>query len=190
MVIPIALLALAIPTTASAVGSPRWVNYPTCTATTSALTCSGKAAGVQPQSIFGVGRVQAGIFGHVHWLCTDPVFDFIGSGNILLQDLLSQPVDIHNGQAFTIHFTPSSYDFDFAHLQGCTGGYILDPSDPSYCDVSVAVGWGIGSPGGPNRIGSADRHGFSRERILTPSSGRSPRRPPRSRTPRTAPRPR
>jgi hypothetical protein len=75
-----ALLALAVPATAGAVGSPRWVTIPTCTATTSDLTCTGRAAGVQPQSIPEFGPVEAAIFGQVHWLCTDPLFDFIGTG--------------------------------------------------------------------------------------------------------------
>lgn len=144
-----ALLALAVPTTAGAVGSPRWVTTPTCTATTSDLTCTGRAAGVQPRSLPDLGPVEAAILGHVHWLCTDPLFDFIGSGNIQLQDLLPPPVDFHNGQVFTIHFTPASYPFDLARLFVCPGGYILDPSDPSYYDVRVAVGWGFGAPSGP-----------------------------------------
>jgi hypothetical protein len=142
-----ALLALAVPATAGAVGSPRWVTIPTCTATTSDLTCTGRAAGVQPQSIPEFGPVEAAIFGQVHWLCTDPLFDFIGTGDFRKGFLLPPPVAFHNGQVFTIQFTTASYGFDGIHAIPCPGGYILDPSDPSYYDVTVRVGWGLGGFG-------------------------------------------
>jgi hypothetical protein len=154
-----AFLALTVPAAAGAAGHPVWVTYPTCTATpnatatTSDLTCTGRAAGVQPQSLPDLGPVQAAIYGHVHWLCLDadgnPLDDFIGTANFRLGDLLPFAVDFHNGQVFTIPFTPSSYDFGSFFVTSCPGGIIQDPSDLSYYDVRVAIGWGFGAPSGP-----------------------------------------
>jgi hypothetical protein len=83
------------------------------------LTSTGRASAVQPAFIYGYGPVQAVIFGHVHWLCTDAdgnrVFDFIGTGSFQAGDFLAQ-APFHNGRVFTIHFTPTSYSFDLFFL--------------------------------------------------------------------------
>lgn len=56
-----AVLALTVPATAGAVGHPVWVTKPTCTATMTGLTCTGRAAGVQPPYLDGYGPVEAAI---------------------------------------------------------------------------------------------------------------------------------
>jgi hypothetical protein len=50
-------------TASRAAGSGHWIGQPRCTATTPVLTCTGRASGIQPQFVVGLGAVQAGITG-------------------------------------------------------------------------------------------------------------------------------
>jgi hypothetical protein len=139
------LLALALPAGSNAAGSARWVAQPSCTATTTVLSCTGRAAGVHPQAIAGLGPVEAGIRGEVHYTCVDPMFQAIFYG---------YPVDapsvgyfaetaFHNGNAFSIDFTPPEQPLDMSAQDQCLSGQWI--RDPNYYNVSVAVGWGFGS---------------------------------------------
>ena len=68
LIMSAAVLALALPTTASAVSSPKWLKYPTCTASTTDLTCTGKAKGVEPPFIEQYGIVEVAIHAAINFL--------------------------------------------------------------------------------------------------------------------------
>lgn len=140
-----ALLALAVATSSRAAGSAHWTTQPRCAATTTSLTCTGRGSGVQPQFIFGLGAVQAGITGEVRYTCSDPVFEAVFSG--FPPDAPGSgyfaETDFHNGRPFSSQFSPPSAPPDL-------GAQILCVSrqwtrDPVYYNVRVAVGWGFGS---------------------------------------------
>jgi hypothetical protein len=141
-----ALLALAMPASSNATGSPRWSTDPTCTATTTALTCSGKAAAVQPQTIIGLSSVEAGIKGEVHYTCADPAFEsiffgFPGLGPV--EDRYLASGDFHNGRTFSVQFAPPSAPLGITAGYACFSGQWT--RDPNYYNVRVVVGWGFGS---------------------------------------------
>src|SRR5437773_2930106 len=105
-----ALLACALTATSTAAASAKRASDPTCTATATALTCTGKAAGVRPQSIFGLSPVEVGIKGEVHYMCSDPVFDFdfYGGPTYAPPDYryLAATFDFHNGKTFSVEVVP------------------------------------------------------------------------------------
>jgi hypothetical protein len=140
-----ALLTVAMATASRAAGSGHWLGQPRCTATTSALTCTGRASGIQPQFVVGLGPVQAGITGEVRYTCGDPIFDAVFSGF---------PADapgsgyfaegnFRNGRPFTVQFAPPSVPPDLGAQILCLSGEWT--RDPRYYEVRVAVGWGFGS---------------------------------------------
>jgi hypothetical protein len=140
-----AILALAIATSSRAAGSGHWTTQPQCTTTNTGLTCVGRAAGVQPQFIFGVGAVQAGITGEVRYTCSDPVFvsvffgfppDAPGVGYL-------SDAAFHNGRRFSVQFSPPTEPLDMGARNACLSGEWT--RDPAYYNVRVAVGWGFGS---------------------------------------------
>jgi hypothetical protein len=137
-----ALLALAIPTVSSAAGSPRWVTYPTCTATTSALTCTGRAAGVQPQSIVGLGSVQVVLFGQLLYTCLDPYYQTDFSGRPPTFILTIDNAAFHNGRAFSIDFV-APYAPPTMNANQCFSGLWARP-DVNYYNVDLKIGWGYG----------------------------------------------
>jgi hypothetical protein len=139
-----ALLALAVPASSSAAGSAHWITDPTCTATLTALACTGQAAGVQPKSISGLGPLVAGIQGEIHYTCLDPFFPVIFFGFPPQgADRYFATAGFHNGQTFSVQFVaPPSPPELFAQVQ-CTSG--LWTRDPNYYNVRVVVGWGLGS---------------------------------------------
>jgi hypothetical protein len=140
-----ALLAVAMATSSRAAGSGHWITQPRCTATTTALTCTGRASGVQPRFIVGLGAVEAGITGEVHYMCGDPVFQAIFYG------FPPDAVDVgyfaesgfHNGRRFLVEFSPPSEPLDRGARIRCLSGEWT--RDPGYYNVRVAVGWGFGS---------------------------------------------
>jgi len=153
-----ALLMLALPaSTGAANPGDRWLTYPTCTATTTTLTCTGRAVIGDPQPIFGLGEPQALMIGQVRFTCPDPVFDlfwpplpYLGATSNQDDGTLSTFQNqrtlstFQNGQTFTLQsergqFYPSSVTASAL----CFGTYVQ--VDPSYYNVSVVVGWGIGS---------------------------------------------
>jgi hypothetical protein len=141
----VALLALAIATSSRAAGSAHWTTQPRCAATTRALSCTGRAAGVQPQFIVGLGAVQAGMTGEIHYTCSDPVFEsvFLGFPPDAPGSGYFAETAFHNGHPFSVQFSPPSEPPDL-------GAQILCVSrqwtrDPTYYNVRVAVGWGFGS---------------------------------------------
>jgi hypothetical protein len=140
-----ALLGLAIATSSRAEGAAHWTRLARCTATTASLTCTGRAGGVQPQFIAGLGAVQAGITGDIHYACSDPVFETVFSG--FPPDAPGSgyfaETDFHNGHPFTVQFSPPSVPPGLGAQILCTSGQWT--RDPVYYNVRVAVGWGFGS---------------------------------------------
>jgi hypothetical protein len=136
------VLALALPAAGSAAG--HWVSHPSCSATTSAITCRGTAAGLHPQSLPDLGSVEAAIEGEVHYTCSDPVWQFIFSGfpvQTVLGTHVFASVEVHNGKPFSIDYAPPATPIPAAALVLCQGTWTRDPH---YYNVRVAIGWGFG----------------------------------------------
>ena len=139
------LLMLALPATSGAVNEGRWLTDSTCTATTTALTCSGRAAIAHPRPILGLSPLEAAVIAQAHFTCTNPEFGLLWPR---LGDVQFQYVGgalVQNGQTFSIQapatfFYPSTIT---ARAQCMFGEYVRD--DPNYYNVSVVVGWGFGS---------------------------------------------
>ena len=129
-----ALLALAVPSSASA--APRWLDSPTCTATTTTLTCTGKAVGVRRLNKDVLPERVAAIFGEVHYTCSDPVFTSLPEfpyWNLAWSAY-------RNRQTFSMEFTPPATPTSLKALFNCFGTW---RRDPNYYNVRVGVGWGL-----------------------------------------------
>lgn len=124
-------------------GAAKWLTYPSCSASGSALTCTGRASGVQrplnnPAGV-GLSPLQAGVAGRIHYVCSYPVFGGYESG---YQSDYIGAVDIKNGATFTVTVTPNGTPSDWLALNSCWG---LWTRDTSYYEVSIDIGWGFGS---------------------------------------------
>jgi hypothetical protein len=144
-----ALLALTIPAAAGAAGHPNWVRNPTCTATMTDLTCTGKAAGVQPPFIDGYGPVEAAIIALNRWHCPlDPETGLGGYDQLFSADGRTQYVattPFHNGTTFSMHFSGHNgpaWIYEWFSCNNPVGWQWAD--DPNYYNVSVVVGWAFG----------------------------------------------
>jgi hypothetical protein len=141
--------ALIVPATATA--AEKWLDYPSCTATSTTLTCTGKAAGIaRPfNNPLGAGlssQVEASISARVHYTCADPLSDFyLGPSRYALTDHWGA-VPIKNGERFTLSLSPDEQPSDLGALFRCWSG--LWTRDPNYYFVSVDVGWGPDAPSG------------------------------------------
>jgi hypothetical protein len=134
--------------TASVSSAPaKWLDHPTCGASTTTLTCTGRVAGIPRQNNNPLGAglsrvVQAG-------LTVLPRYDCVDSGVTILSVFEEQvaSVEIQNGRAFTISLTPDLLPSSLGALFSCAGlGEYL--RDPRYYEVSVDIGWGFGAPSG------------------------------------------
>jgi hypothetical protein len=127
------------------------VDYPSCTATSTTLTCTGKAAGIarpfnNPRGAGLSSQVEASIAARVHYTCGDPLFDVCeGPYSLSLTDHWGG-VSIKNGETFTLSLSPFVQPSGWPALFGCWSG--VWTRDPSYYSVSVDVGWGLGAPSG------------------------------------------
>ena len=154
----LALTAAVIPASSSAADTTRWVTEPSCSATTTTITCTGKGAGLQRPNNNPLGHnlspPQAAILGQVHYTCTIPdlgSFTISQSGGPFdLRTLTSTA--FHNGQIFSIEYSPASEPFGMAPAVFCFNPLTNVPGvwtrDPNYYDVSVAIGFGFGAPSG------------------------------------------
>jgi hypothetical protein len=129
--------ALIVPATASA--AAKWLDYPTCTATSSTLTCTGKAAGISRPNTnpFFPGSkspVQASITTQVLYTC---------DGVVGVNATLYAAVSIHNGEKFTLSITPDPFPNTGVH-DWCDSPEIT--WIPIFYNVSVDIGWEIGEP--------------------------------------------
>jgi hypothetical protein len=143
-----ALVALAVPASSSAVGSARWTSYPTCTANATTLTCSGRAAGVQPRFLSNWGPVEVGLFGTLHYECLDPFYETTWYGTARSPFYLATTA-FQNGKQFSIKYEAPDALFGMQAAQ-CTSGLWARP-DKNYYDVSVAIGWAF-EGGGPTAL--------------------------------------
>jgi hypothetical protein len=143
MMFAILSAALTLPAAATG-GSARWLSYPTCGATTSSITCTGRAAALHPRTMPQLGAVSAVIEGEVHYTCSDPVWEFVFVGfptfTVLGPHMLAS-VDAENGKTFSITYAPLPTPIQSAALAGCQGTWARNPS---YYNVRVALGWGFG----------------------------------------------
>jgi hypothetical protein len=131
-----ALLALALSSTASARPTARWLDFPTCAATTTTLTCTGRAGGLRRPNKDVLVEPVAAIFGEVHYTCSDPVFTILPEfpyWNLAWSAY-------RNRQTFSMEFTPAPTPSSLRALFNCFGTWTRDPN---YYNVRVAVGWGL-----------------------------------------------
>jgi hypothetical protein len=128
---------------ATPTGAPKWLTYPSCSATASTLTCTGKATGIarpfNNSAGVGLSPLQAGVAGSIHYICSDPFFDGYEAG---YQSDYIGTVQIKNGAAFTVTVTPNATPSNLLALFSCLGVWTRDPS---YHEVSIDIGWGFGS---------------------------------------------
>jgi hypothetical protein len=118
----------------SAANPPRWVASPTCSATLTSLTCTGKATGLNAHDPSWPPTPT--VFGRVVYTCVeDPsVRGFNGTGEPLFEGGLA-----HNGRQFSITYSPGAAPETLENPDGpgCPSGNWT--RDPSYYNVSVAI---------------------------------------------------
>jgi hypothetical protein len=147
------LVALTvIPASASAADTTRWLTDPSCSATTTTLTCTGKGAGLQrpnnnPLGV-GLSPPEAAILGEVHYTCSNGSISFTVSEPAMgpaAFDRALAATAFHNGLTFSIEASPLPEPATMLFQVGC--GFIGGAwtRDPNYYDVSVAIGFGFGS---------------------------------------------
>jgi hypothetical protein len=103
--------ALVVTATAGAVPGSHamWIGTPTCSATTTTLTCSGKAAGFDPRP-----TTYAELAASVMWKCDGAdIFTNAYTGE-------AQFTTIHNGESFEISWTPPAVPPE--QPSGCLSG--------------------------------------------------------------------
>jgi hypothetical protein len=134
----VALSALTLAAAASAqAASAKWLTFPTCIATTTTLTCTGAAGGLnQATNKFGVPAPPfAQIYVGASYTCindpsvTGTAFSFIGDGAV-------GSTRIQNGRRFALRWAPPSAPNDSEQL-GCPGDSWT--RNPNYDDVGVGV---------------------------------------------------
>jgi hypothetical protein len=103
LMILIGVLALVVPAGAIAAGSPKWTAYPSCTASTTTLTCTGRAVAVHPQSMPNLGPLGVAVFGRLLYTCLEPYFQTDWSGSFLNGNVLSS-VNYKSGRSFSISY--------------------------------------------------------------------------------------
>jgi hypothetical protein len=143
------VVALAVPVASHAAGSPRWVTYPSCTATASALTCTGRAAGVQPDFIGGLGYTEVALWAGVDYTCLDPYFETLWFG-IPLANFVQAVIPFHNGSRFTVTFAPppDGPGGPMGLVAECSVGPWLRGPDLNYYGVRLGIGWALSEPAG------------------------------------------
>jgi hypothetical protein len=130
-----ATLGIAISAGASTAASqPKWVSIPRCSATTTNLTCSGKATGLDVRDPF-LPPTPA-IFGRVAYTCAqDPTV----TGSTGTAEPLFEGGFVKNGRTFSVKFAPGPTPevLDNPDGPGCPSG--VWTRNPSYFNVSVAI---------------------------------------------------
>lgn len=130
-----AALGVAISAAVSnAASQPKWVSIPRCSATTTALTCSGKATGLDSHDPF-LAPTPA-IFGRVTYTCAS---DASVTGSTGSSEPLLEGGTVKNGRTFAMSFTPgpSPDVLDNPDGPGCTSG--VWTRNTSYFNVSVGI---------------------------------------------------
>jgi hypothetical protein len=118
----------------SAAGQPKWVADPTCRATTTTLTCTGKATGLAVHD--PNWPPTPAIFGRVVYTCLEDVTirGFNGTGGPLFEGGVVQ-----NGRTFRVSYTPGATPetLEDPFGPGCPSGNWT--RDTSYYNVSVGI---------------------------------------------------
>ena len=111
LLIPTIAVTLALTAGASAAGGGRgaWIGTPTCSATTTTLTCSGRVAGFSSAS-----PTFAELAAQVMWKCDGAdLFTATSTGE-------AQIITIRNAERFTISWTPPAVPPE--QPSGCASG--------------------------------------------------------------------
>src|SRR5919202_187044 len=103
LITAVAAVAVAIPGASFAAGSPRWVTYPSCTASTTTLTCTGRAAAVHPKFMPNLGSASVGLFARLLYTCLEPYYETDWSGTYYNGFVLAT-TKYENGRPFSIHY--------------------------------------------------------------------------------------
>jgi hypothetical protein len=137
-------VVVGLAVTAASSATAARLRHHTCTATTTALTCTGKAAGLRPY-IYPIGPSEAAISGEVHYTCSDPTFQLIFFGF----PTFGPPsvrylagIDLEHGKTFSVEFSPGAAP-QTGLFNPCFSGEWT--RDPNYYNVRVVAGWGFGS---------------------------------------------
>jgi hypothetical protein len=121
-----ALSVAAIAQGAAPYTTARWVKYPTCSATLTSLTCTGRVAGLRPSDETHFMSLLA----QTHYSCPDDPTIW-GVGRF---DEVQAGVEVQNGKSFSLTYSPPASP---RYTNGdCPSGWIRDPS---YYDVDVAL---------------------------------------------------
>ena len=130
-----AMLGIAMSAgTSNAASQPKWVSIPRCSATTTDVTCSGKATGLDAHDPF-LAPTPA-IFGRVTYTCsTDPTV----TGTTGTAEPLVEGGTVKNGRTFSVRFAPGPTPevLDNPDGPGCASG--VWTRNTSYFNVSVGI---------------------------------------------------
>jgi hypothetical protein len=133
--IALALTLVGLVAPASTTASPpgaKWVVYPTCTATSTTLTCTGSAVHIGDPYL-----LRAVVWTEVWYTCHGGVNDGIPFPSTKVTE-----APMKNGKPFTITLVVDPTDasgFGDSHAEDCPGGSWLR-EDPNYYDVVVQAG--------------------------------------------------
>jgi hypothetical protein len=97
--VPALTLAIALALSAAGQAAPRgakWVKYPTCTATSTTLTCTGSAVGIKAPFV-----LVAQVWLTVNYTCVEN--GFVGASTE------ATGTTIKNGKAFNLTFVPAGF---------------------------------------------------------------------------------
>jgi hypothetical protein len=129
--------ALTVPASAEARTSARWLTYPTCSATTTTLTCTGRATGLK--SFPGRAPLVPMIFTQAYYTCAENP-DALGFAPTASQ-VAAFGVPVKNGTLFTVSFTPPSLPVDslpsLDPAVDCPSGHWTRQPDYSWVDVGI-----------------------------------------------------
>jgi hypothetical protein len=125
LLILIVVLSLSLSITAAA-SAARWFRTPTCSATTTTLTCSGEVVGIK-RRLPAYGELAAQFM----WKCADAdLYTGTGTAN-------AQIIPIENHEPFTISWTPPAVPPE--QPSGCPSGTWL-PWDPFKQQLGIVYG--------------------------------------------------
>jgi hypothetical protein len=129
---------LIFASSATATTSAKWLSFPTCSATTTTLTCAGSATGVR--SSRGRPPLVPMIFTQAHYTCAENP-DALGyAPNPDQAAAFGAPV--HNGRRFTVSFTPPQLPVgslpSLDPAVDCPSGNWT--REPDYRSVDVGIG--------------------------------------------------
>jgi hypothetical protein len=140
-----ALLALGVTATSSAADTATWIRYPTCTATTTALSCTGRAAGLKVNDPNWAPLAE--LWAVVRYSCSE---DPQVSGYTGADGHFAASRSALNGLTFSLTYAPGIAP---TYAYAADGRFFTDPTlacpsgnwirNQNYYDVSVAISQGF-----------------------------------------------